>query len=133
MRHILPRYLGDVLALLSIATLIGIFFFRLFWPEPMLLVTPDSGRSDAWHFSFATKFALAQSLSQGKLPLWEPRMGGGFPLFSEGQVGALFLPNLLLFKFIEDPVIAYNLSYVLIFLTLGCGMYLWLRIIGCRP
>lgn len=123
----------DVLAISCIATLIGIFFFRLFWPEPQLIVTPDFGRSDAWHFSFATKFALAQSLKQGKLPLWEPRMGGGFPLFAEGQVGALFLPNLLLFKFIEDPVIAYNLSYVLIFLTLGWGMYLWLRIIGCRP
>lgn len=125
----------DILALSLIAFLVIIFFFRLFWPEANLMVTPDFGRSDAWHFSFATKFALAESLSRGQLPLWEPRMGMGFPLFAEGQVGTLFLPNLLLMSLPEltgrDPVIFYNMTYVILFLTLGWGMYAWLRVIGC--
>ncbi|MDP1722709.1 MAG: hypothetical protein Q8L37_05865 [Candidatus Gottesmanbacteria bacterium] len=132
---IIKRYIWDILALTAIATVIGIFFFRFFWPEPQLLVTPDFGRSDAWHFSFATKFALSESLSRGQLPLWEPRMGMGFPLFAEGQVGALFLPNLLLMTLPSltglNPVTAYNATYVILFLTLGWGMYAWLRVIGC--
>lgn len=132
---IIKRYIGDILALTAIATVIGIFFFRFFWPEPQLLVTPDFGRSDAWHFSFATKFALAESLSRGQLPLWEPRMGMGFPLFAEGQVGTLFLPNLILMSLPGltglNPVIAYNATYIILFLTLGWGMYAWLRVIGC--
>lgn len=121
----------DILALSAIASLVIIFFFRLFWPEPRLIVTPDFGRSDAWHFSFATKLALSESLKRGQLPLWEPRLGGGFPLFAEGQVGALFLPNLILLKTIHDPIIAYNATYVVLFLILGWGMYAWLRVIGC--
>lgn len=124
----------DILALIAIAALITVFFFRLFRPEPLIIVTPDFGRSDAWHFSFATKLALAQSLTRGQLPLWEPRMGMGFALFAEGQVGALFLPNLILFKIIPNPVVAYNATYVVLFLVLGWGMYAWLRVIGCsRP
>ena len=121
----------DILALFTIASLIIIFFFRLFWPEPSLIVTPDFGRSDAWHFSFATKLALSESLKRGQLPLWEPRLGGGFPLFAEGQVGALFLPNFILFKIISNPVVAYNATYIALFLILGWGMYAWLRVIGC--
>lgn len=121
----------DILALSSIAFLVIIFFFRLFWPEANLIVTPDFGRSDAWHFSFATKLVLSESLKRNELPLWEPRMGMGFPLFAEGQVGALFLPNLLLLRLITDPVVAYNATYVVTFLILGWGMYAWLRVIGC--
>ncbi|MBI5620313.1 hypothetical protein HY949_00865 [Candidatus Gottesmanbacteria bacterium] len=135
MKSILKSHTPDLLELLSIAILIGIFFFRFFWPEPALLVTPDFGRSDAWHFSFATKFALAESFKRRELPLWEPRMGMGFPLFAEGQVGALFLPNLLLMSLPGltglNHVTAYNLTYVIMFLTLGWGMYAWLRVIGC--
>jgi len=121
----------DIVALFTIFSLVIIFFFRLFWPESQLIVTPDFGRSDAWHFSFATKFALSQALKEGRLPLWEPRLGGGFPLFAEGQVGALFLPNLILFKIISNPVVAYNATYIALFLILGWGMYAWLRVIGC--
>lgn len=114
----------DSMALAAIAALIGMFFLRLFWPQQQIIVTPDFGRSDSWHFSIATKLLRT-------VPLWEPRMGMGFPLFAEGQAGALFLPNLLLFTAIRDPVTAYNATYVALFLTLGWGMYAWLRVIGC--
>lgn len=135
MKRLLKRYAGDILSVLLIALVVAIYFYRFFWPETQLLFTPDFGRSDAWHFSFATKFALAESLARGQLPLWEPRMGMGFPLFAEGQVGTLFLPNLLLMSLPGltglNPVIAYNITYVILFLTLGWGMYAWLRVIGC--
>ena len=97
-----------------------------------LLVTPDFGRSDAWHFSFVTKFLLGISLHQNKLPIWNSTMGAGFPLIGEGQIGAFYLPNILLFR-LFDPVIAYNLALILAMVMLGWGMYLWLRLMHYKP
>ena len=117
----------DAIALCIVTALVIAFFFRLFWPTPLLLVTPDFGRSDAWHFTFVTKYLLGKSLHSGMLPLWIPELGAGFPLLAEGQTGTFFLPNLILFR-LFDPVTAYNASIVFTFLTLGWGMYVWLRL-----
>ena len=122
------RFIPDLISLGAIGILVGIFFYRLFIPVPQLLVTPDFGRSDAWHFSFATKYVLSQSLSHNTLPLWIPNMGEGFPLLAEGQTGTYFLFNLLLFKFL--PVVtAYNLALVLTILLLALGTYWIARIL----
>lgn len=125
-------YWRDALALASITALVIGFFFRLFFPVPQLIVTPDFGRSDSWHFSFPTKYLLGQSLHRNELPLWTPSLGSGFPLFAEGQTGTLYLPNLLLFR-LFDPVNAYNLSLVLAVAMLGWGMYVWLRMMNYDP
>ncbi len=116
----------DLVALFGITLIIVLFFLPLFVPRQQLLVTPDFGKSDSMHFSFATKYVLGERLRQGSLPLWEPRMGDGFPLFAEGQIGAFFLPNLLLFRLLPT-VTAYNLSLVLSLLFLAWGVYAWLR------
>ena len=117
----------DAIACCTLTILVIAFFFRLFWPEPLLLVTPDFGRSDAWHFTFVTKYLLGKSLQSGMLPLWIPELGAGFPLLAEGQTGTFFLPNLILFR-LFDPVTTYNVSIVFAILTLGWGMYVWLRL-----
>lgn len=121
------RVWADGIGLSSLVLLVAIFFFRLFYPQPMLIVTPDYGRSDAWHFSFATKYALSESLKSNSLPLWKNTIGDGFPLFAEGQTGALFLPNTILFRFLP-PVIAYNAALMFAVLLIGIGMYCWCRI-----
>jgi hypothetical protein len=41
---------------------------------------------------------LATALRAGRLPLWAPGMMNGFPLFAEGQVGALYPVNLVLYR-----------------------------------
>lgn len=113
--------------ILTIIIAVAIFFFRFFWPVPQLLVTPDFGSSDAWHASFAMKYSLWEALQEGHLPLWNTYIGDGFPLFAEGQVGALYLPNLLFFR-LPDPVIAYNLTLATAVLMCGIGMYFFLRV-----
>lgn len=105
------------------------FFLPFFWPKLQLLVTPDFGRSDSWHFSFPTKFLLWQSLQENRLPLWSAKIGNGFPILGEGQTGIFFLPNLILYKFFR-PVIAYNLSLVSAVTTLAVGIYFWIRLMG---
>jgi len=128
----MKRYIPDIVAFGLIAILALIFFWKFFFPVPQLLVTPDFGRSDAWHFSFPTKYFLSQSLKQNRLPLWSSNLGGGFPLLAEGQTGTFFLPNLIFYKFL-DPVIAYNFTLLLVPITIGWGMYVWLRMLKFDP
>lgn len=123
----MKKYWSDIFSILFICLVIVLFFLPLFWPTQQILVTPDFGKSDAWHFSFATKYALWESLHQNKLPLWTDKIGDGFPMFAEGQIGTFFLPNLILFRFISDPVLACNLALVSTIIILATGMYVWLR------
>lgn len=126
------RYRNDLICLALIAGLIILFFVRLFFPVPQLIVTPDFGRSDAWHFSFATKYALSQSLKSGTLPLWRSDIGDGFPLLAEGQTGTFFLPNLILFSLL--PVVpAYNIALILTIAMLCMGTYLVGRLLKLSP
>ena len=106
-----------------------VFFLPLFLPHLQLIITPDFGRSDAWEFSFATKFLLGEALRSGSLPTWTPLLGGGFPLIGEGQIGAFFAPNLILFG-LFPAALAYNLTIVLAVVTAGWGMFVLLRRFG---
>ncbi len=128
----MKKLFADAASLLLITIMSFFFFWRFFFPTPQLLVTPDFGRSDAWNFSFPTKYFLGESLKNNALPLWSSKLGGGFPLFAEGQTGTFFLPNLILYRFL-DPIIAYNMSLLLIPITIGWGMYVWLRVIKLSP
>lgn len=128
----MKRYLADIIGISIIILLVAVFFARLFYPTQQLVVTPDYGRSDAWHFSFPTKFALSQSLAVRSLPLWRNDIGNGFPLFAEGQTGALYLPNLILFSLLP-PVTAYNAALTLSIMLLGIGMYGFTRILKLSP
>lgn len=123
---------ADRIGILSLFLLVGVFFARLFYPSPQLIVTPDYGRSDAWHFSFVTKYALSQALQSRSLPLWRNDIGQGFPLLAEGQTGTFFLPNLVLFGLLP-PVTAYNLALAVAVLTLGLGLYWWCRVVRLSP
>ena len=124
----MKKYLPDFCAIVIIFCVVSIFFFPFFFPEPKLLVTPDFGRSDSWHFSVPTKFLLWQSLKHNTLPLWSPYLGGGFPVFAEGQVGALFPLNLILFKFF-DFAIAYNLALASTVALFSLGTYFFLLVL----
>ncbi|MHB0856335.1 MAG: hypothetical protein ACYC5M_02050 [Anaerolineae bacterium] len=52
------------------------------------------------------RVALSRALSDGTLPWWTPDVGAGYPLLAEGQVAALYPPNLLLA--LLPPEIALN-------------------------
>lgn len=92
--------------------LLIILFGKLFYPHLSLFVTPDFGESDILNFNYPLKDFLSQSLKRYELPLWSKDLNTGFPLLAEGQIGALYLPNLLLFFFLPTTI-AFNLSYIL--------------------
>ncbi len=80
-----------------VLALAALFFGRDFLLGRTVLVPHDLFFSDVLHFHEPLRHWAAQELSQGRLPLWCPLVGSGFPIFSEGQIGALYPPNLLLY------------------------------------
>lgn len=69
---------------------------------------------------------LHDALAEGRLPLWEPRINAGFPLFAEGQVGALYPPNWLGAALLS-PAQAVTWSVLVHLWLAGAGMFLYLR------
>src|SRR5512146_138691 len=63
--------ISDGVALAAIAVVISLFFFRLFFPHPQLITTPDFGLSDAVS-NFSTKYFLGSELANHRIPLWSP-------------------------------------------------------------
>ena len=119
------RILGKIWPFLVIMIVIFVFFYRLFFP-PSIFVTPDFGRSDLVHFNLPIRMVYANSIKNFSLPLWEAKMGQGFPLFDEGQVGVLYPPNIILFTLLPFWL-AFNLSYIITFLISAFGTYLLAR------
>ena len=73
-----------------------------------------------------------QALRAGGLPLWNDRLGLGFPLYAEGQIGAFYPPNWLLFQL--PPLVALDATRVLHLTVAGVGAgLLVLRLAGSRP
>lgn len=71
----------------------------------------------------------ADSIQRFELPLWSSSFQSGFPLFAEGQIGALYPLNLLFF-FTLPFKIAYNYSFLVHFILAGIFTYFYCRKIG---
>lgn len=117
---------SHVLALLFFSAILVGYFGRLFYPVPQLFYTPDYGRSDIPNFNLPVKYFLAENLANNQLPFWTKQIGTGVPIFAEGQIGALFIYNLLAFKFLPFWV-AWNLAIPAALLFGFIGSYLFLR------
>lgn len=105
-----------------ITFLYAILFFLL---KDTLLLTPDFVGSDAFHVNLSLKYQLWKSIHMRQIPFWTPLLQGGYPLFAEGQMGALFLPNYFaafISNQIQFPILLLVLS--LYFLTLGLFLLL---------
>jgi hypothetical protein len=72
-----------------------------------------------------------EALTHGRLPLWNDNLGLGFPLYAEGQIGAFYPPNWLIFQL--PPLVALDVSRILHLTIAGVGAgVLVLRIAGSR-
>lgn len=80
-------------------------------------------------YPFAVFFHDA--LAAGHLPLWNDQLGMGFPLYAEGQIGAFYPPNWLIFQL--PPLQALDVTRVLHVALAGFGTGLIaLRLTGSR-
>jgi hypothetical protein len=71
------------------------------------------------------------ALAERRLPLWNDDLGLGYPLYAEGQIGAFYPPNWLIYLF--PPLVALDVSRVVHLTILGTGAgLLTLRLCGSR-
>ena len=87
---------------------------------------------DALDLNIPRRFLAVQSLlKHGEVPLWEPSIGCGVPLFAESEAG-VFHPTLLFF-FLDDLTLAANLMILSAILIAVLGSYAWGRCLGLSP
>jgi len=65
----------------------------VFWP--MLTGVGVYAESDTFTFFYPVFAVLHAAVRAGEVPFWSPNVFGGFPLFAEGQIGALYPPSYL--------------------------------------
>ena len=117
-RQWLQRRLGSILVILGPLVLFGPMLIRgkaLFWGTPALQFVP-------WRtYAFET-------VKQGFLPLWNPLLGMGAPLFANYQVALLYPPNVLLY--LVGPIWGHGLLVTLHLIWAGLGMVVLARRLG---
>lgn len=110
----------DRLAFLGLLGLLFIFYPDLF----LVKAAPLTGDHLEQHYPWA--YLLAQSVKQFKLPFWTPLIHCGFPLVAESQVGAFYIPNLLMYFFLPFHV-AYSYMNLVHWFIAGWGTYLYAK------
>ena len=125
-REFFARHVGDTLAILFLAAFPLVYFWQAAVRQAVFFF------GDIFLFFYPTHLAYANALREGRLPLWEPRMLTGFPLFAEGQIAALYPTHPFLYGLLPMDVatnydILFHLSWVAV------GTYLFLRTIKLHP
>ncbi len=86
---------------------------------------------DIYRLGYPARYEYAQALAQGRVPLWTPNAVAGFPVLAEGQTGAYYPLNLLLYRLLPLTV-ALNYSILVAFWIAGAGTFLYARLLGLR-
>ncbi len=86
---------------------------------------------DIYRLGYPARLEYAQALQQGRVPLWTPNAVAGYPVLAEGQTGAYYPPNLLLYRFLPLPM-ALNYSILAAFWLAGAGTFAYARSVGLR-
>lgn len=92
-------------AALVVAT--AVVLSALFWPA--LWQGAGLMGGDIYAYYLPQKAFYADCLREGTLPFWNNRIGNGYPQLAESQTGALYPPNLILYRWF-DLNTAYNAS-----------------------
>lgn len=89
----------------------------------------DSGMvyNDITSFYFSLRSWYKAEVTAGRFPFWTDLVGNGYPVFAEGQLGAFYPLNFLLYYFLP-VVMAFNISWLFHFWLAGFGTFAFARI-----
>lgn len=113
------RIKSDTLAALAVALAPVLYFFPAV--AGRVTLAPDDGLL----FNVPLRVAAAQITLSGSLPLWNPYIFSGMPLFASAQGGLLFPLNWFYLAF--GTIAATNLMVVSTYTVAGLGAYLFAR------
>jgi hypothetical protein len=119
-------YKKDILAIIFLCLCSFIFLNKLFL-ESQIFTSQDIGQGDITHNSYPILDSYAQSLRVMKIPLWTNSISTGFPIFAENAT--FFLFNIVAY-FLFPTYFAFNLSYLIVFITASIGTYFYCRYLG---
>ena len=85
--------------------------------------------ADTRYFYYPLLSTVAAALKEGRLPIWEPGVFGGYPLFADGEAGMLYPPHLLALRFLPPPAALVALRLARFYLA-GAFTYAFLRATG---
>lgn len=88
---------------------------------------------DAWNQFWPWFNYLAESLAQGRFPLWDPRPNCGFPFFAEPQTGVFYPPLLIAAKLFRGGHGAYQYFWLLHWLWGTLGFFFLGKRLGFSP
>ncbi len=117
------------LPILCISLVLAVGLTALFW-WPLWQGGGLIG-GDIYSYFFPQKTYFADQWTEGRIPLWNPLVGHGYPVLGESQTGVLYPTNLLLYRFL-DVNAAYNVSQLLHLVLAFAGMALLAHRLGLR-
>lgn len=92
------------------------------WPATLRQAVFSFG--DIFLFFYPTHLAYANALRQFRLPLWSPEMLAGFPLYAEGQIGALYPTHPILYGLLPiDIATNYDILFHLAWVSVGTFLF----------
>lgn len=92
------------------------------WPAALRQAVFSFG--DIFLFFYPTHLAYANALRQFRLPLWSPEMLAGFPLYAEGQIGALYPTHPILYGLLPiDIATNYDILFHLGWVAIGTFLF----------
>ena len=121
-------------------TIIIIFLFLsiisiIFYPavfQGYIIYQENEPGSDLFDINIPRRYLAVQAITKYKeIPLWEPKIGCGVPLFAESEAGILH-PALLFFM-LNDLTAAANLTILSAILIAMLGSYVFCRCLGLQP
>jgi hypothetical protein len=115
--------LGELAAVAALLAAVG----AVLWP--LLDGRAIYAESDTFTFFYPVFAVLRASIRAGELPLWSPDIFGGFPLFAEGQIGALYLPSLAAAR-LPSPIQGFLLLRVFHICVAVLGAFALARVLG---
>lgn len=95
---------------------------------PLLLGRVYDG-GDITRLYLPQRVELARALREGRLPWWSARLGLGYPLLAEGEVGALYPPNWIIYT-LCSPAVGLTVSILLHYIWAALGMAVFSRFTG---
>ncbi|RME25068.1 MAG: hypothetical protein D6798_09745, partial [Deltaproteobacteria bacterium] len=116
----------------------------LLWASAALLVLTVLWAADAavgsgvfWahdlrHHHMPWRVWAASEWAAGRVPLWNPAVGNGFPMMADGQAGVFYPPTMLLFILLP-PALALNQAVLLHTFWAGLGAFQLSRSLKLRP
>ena len=119
------NYLSDLIALLVLTLLAGVFFSPVLFDDKVFFFR------DVIKFTFPEKYVIASFLKNGSLPFWDPSIFSGSPFFSFLNPSPTYPLNFLLLG--EDFIFAFHLFMIVNYLILIYSVYALVRFWGITP